>query len=84
MITEGKGHEFLHLYVPSVMQTHTHARKGRKSNNLPRKEETFNHVTVYKGRLVQNGKKKETEYFRATRAEPMGLHALSLRSLGRP
>lgn len=59
MITEGKGHEFLHLYVPSVMQTHTHARKGRKSNNLPRKEETFNHVTVYKGRLVQNGKKKK-------------------------
>lgn len=61
MITEGKGHAFLHSYVPSVMQTHTHARKGRKSNNLHRKEETFNHVTVYKGRLVQNGKKKKLD-----------------------
>lgn len=28
--------------------------------------------------------KKETGHFRATRAEPVGLYALSLRSLGRP
>lgn len=83
MIAEGPGHVFLHSYMPSVMQTHAYARKGRKSNNLHRKEETFNPVTVHKGSLVQNEKKK-TGHFRATRVEPVGLYALSLRSLGRP
>lgn len=36
-------------------------------------------LTVHKRRLVQNGKKKGTGYFRETRAEPVGPYPLSLR-----